>query len=202
MFASLYMKDTSCSFFLFLMSFSGFGKRVMLASQHVQGSIPSCSSFWKTLRGTDILLQIFGGIHQRKLRFSFWGSFYLYCNFFNKCRATFISYLFLFETAWVTSVFQRNCPFHLSHLTYWHKVVNNILLLFLKYLQNLDVIFLIHDSDDFCLLSFLASMIRSLLVVLIFSIISFWFYSCFFGFSDFYLFPLVLLFSFFCLFQF
>ena len=53
-FASIFIKDIALQFSFLVMSLSGFGIRVMVASQNVFGNVPSSSIFWKSLRRISI----------------------------------------------------------------------------------------------------------------------------------------------------
>ena len=48
-FASMFISDIGLQFFFFVASLSGFGIKVMVASQNAFGSLPSSAIFWKSL---------------------------------------------------------------------------------------------------------------------------------------------------------
>ena len=52
--SSMFISDTDLQFSLFVASLSGFGIRVMVASQNEFGSLPSSAIFWKSLNRIDI----------------------------------------------------------------------------------------------------------------------------------------------------
>ena len=54
-FAFIFIRDIGLYFSFLLVSLSGFGIRVMVASENVFGSIPSSLIFWKSLRKMGIL---------------------------------------------------------------------------------------------------------------------------------------------------
>ena len=50
----MFISDISLNFSLFVMSLSGFGISVMVASENEFGSVPSSIIFWKSLRRIGI----------------------------------------------------------------------------------------------------------------------------------------------------
>ena len=57
-FASIFIKDTDLLFPFFVVSLSGFGTRVMVASYNEFGNIPSSSGFWSSLRKIAITFSL------------------------------------------------------------------------------------------------------------------------------------------------
>lgn len=59
-FIPIFIKDTAHNFCFFVVSLSGFGIRVVVASQPIFGSVPSSSVFWKSLRKISISSSSYG----------------------------------------------------------------------------------------------------------------------------------------------
>ena len=124
-FSSIFIRDIGLLHSFPVISLSGFGIRVILASQNIWGSVSYSSIFWKNLwRIVLVLPWMFFRIHHWShlhLGFFFLRSFLF--NLFTCYRSVQIS---ISSSISVIYVFLWSCQFHLDYLICWHILIHSI----------------------------------------------------------------------------
>ena len=123
-FASMFISDIGLQFSFFVASLSGFGIRVMLASQNEFGSLLSSAIFQKSLSriGVSSSLNFWQNspVKPSGPGLLFVGRFFITVLISMLVMMGLLRFLFLPDSVLEGYTFLRICPFHPSCPFYWH----------------------------------------------------------------------------------